>query len=102
MLQGSKSSRHKHPLVLSSPVRSKGKDNIPLRREDSESFWESTDLSHSSSRPIPVPMHMHKRSKSFFDAKVSPSYNNTPDMVPDLDQPPVNMVRIFLESDSVS
>ncbi|KAF2894224.1 hypothetical protein ILUMI_11949 [Ignelater luminosus] len=95
---GTKSSRHKHPLVLSSPVRSK-RDSIPLKREDSESFcWESAELSHSSSRPIPVPMHMHKRSKSFFEAKVSPSYNNTPDMVPDLDQPLVNMAPDLQQS----
>lgn len=93
-MQASKSSRHKNPFILSSPIRSKGRD-FSLKRDESEAlYWEQqTDLSHSVSRPIPVPTQIHRRSKSFLEAKVSPSYN-TPDMVQDLDQNSTNMVRI--------
>ncbi|KAK4881148.1 hypothetical protein RN001_004467 [Aquatica leii] len=88
--QGSKSSKHKNPFILSSPIRSKNKEMSSKREEPEAFYWEPPiDLSHTNSRPIPIPSH--RRSKSFFESKSSPNYNNTPDMVPDLDQPSSNV-----------
>ncbi|XP_031338443.1 neuropathy target esterase sws-like isoform X1 [Photinus pyralis] len=86
--QGPRTSKHRHPL-MSSPQRSKTKDTPPIKREDIEGFyWEPTDNMQPSSKPVTVPTY--RRSKSCLETKHSPNYN-TPDMVPDLDQPYSNV-----------
>ncbi|KAF5299333.1 hypothetical protein FQA39_LY02506 [Lamprigera yunnana] len=95
--QSAKNSKHRNPFILNSPVRSKTKE-LTGRRDESDAFyWEPPiDLSHTNSRQIPIPNY--RRSKSFLDSKSSPNYNNTPDMVPDLDQPSNNVAPDLQQS----
>ncbi|KAF5279536.1 hypothetical protein FQR65_LT03358 [Abscondita terminalis] len=97
--QSSKNNKQKSQFILSSPVRSKTKE-VPSRRDEPEAFyWEPPiDLAHTNSKPIPIPNH--RRSKSFLDSRSSPNYSNTPDMVPDVDQPSSNVAPDLQQSSS--